>query len=415
MNPHDLVQEIDGKISSMLGSGDFLISELVDTILHGSILTRTSDVHIEPTKRGVRVRFRIDGIFSELSPLPSNLHDQVVSRIKVLAGLISHQKTITQEGRIPLERESSVHDLRVSIIPTITGEKVVLRLFSASEDLLDFESLGYPPAFISAYEKLLFSLRGMVIMTGPSGSGKTTTLYASMMRIQRELDRFASLITLEDPVEYEFDTFCQMPVNRQSGLDFSAGLRAILRQDPEVIMVGEIRDHETCEVALRAGLTGHMVLTTIHAGSSAEVITRLVNMGMEPFIVSSAITGVVAQRLVRTICADCREPVELDESKHAFVKRYLDIDDARFFRGKGCQACRGTGYRGRRPIVELLKFDDSLRALILKKAATSKLREHSIKGGMRTLQQDAMSKVVEGVTTMEEIFRNVPLHDFETG
>ncbi len=412
MSAHTAISHVDSKIQDMLASGDFLISELVDSMLYGSVASHTSDVHIEPTKRGIRVRYRIDGIFSELTALPSGLHDQIVSRIKVMANLISHQKMITQEGRISLERESQKHDLRVSIIPTITGEKVVLRLFSATEELLEFEGLGYTDELIQAYEKLLFSLRGMVIMTGPSGSGKTTTLYASMKRIQRKLDRFASLITLEDPVEYEFDTFCQMPVNRQQGLDFSAGLRAILRQDPEVIMVGEIRDHETCEVALRAGLTGHMVLTTIHAGSSCEVITRLLNMGMEPFIVASAISGVVAQRLVRTICESCKQEVPADAVQQAYVKRLLKREVTTFYEGKGCDECRGTGYSGRRPVVEFLIFDDGLRSLILKKAATSELRDYCVRQGMRTLQADAMVRVIDGDTTIEEVFRNVPLHDF---
>lgn len=413
MNSQASVQAVDAKIQAMLARGDYLISELVDSALYGSVTSGASDVHIEPTKRGIRVRYRIDGIFSELTTLPLALHDQIVSRIKVMADLISHQKNVNQEGRITIERESRVHDLRVSIVPTVTGEKVVLRLFSSDQRLRDLEGLGYSEDIVREYEKLLFSLRGMFIMTGPSGSGKTTTLYASMMAIQKKLDRFTSLITIEDPVEYEFETFCQMPVNRNQGLDFGKGLRAILRQDPEVIMVGEIRDQETCEVALRAGLTGHMVLTTIHAGSSCEVIARLLNMGMEPFVVASAISGVFAQRLIRTICNDCRESYEPDATQVAYVEKTLKKKPGKFYRGRGCKNCRNTGYSGRKPIVEFLVFDDGLRALILKKAATSELRQHVVAKGMKTLQADALQKVVDGVTTMEEIFRSVSLVDSE--
>jgi type IV pilus assembly protein PilB len=406
--------ELDNHLKALVRSNGFRVSEVADLLLKKAVLARASDLHIDPMRTGVRVRYRIDGVFQEATQLPAELHDQLVSRIKVLADLISHRKEIVQEGRISLEVDpGQQQDLRVSIVPTVSGEKVVIRMFSSARATFELGRLGYSPEMAKRVETLLFDLKGMVILTGPSGSGKTTTLYALLREISQKMDAYASIVTIEDPVEYEFGNFGQMQVNRQAGLDFAAGLKAVLRQDPEVIMVGEIRDVETAEVALRAGLTGHLVLSTVHSGSACETVTRLINMGIEPFIVASALTGVIAQRLVRSICESCKEEVEPDKGRLEFVKHTLEKHerDLHFYRGRGCQACQFTGFSGRIPIAELLEIDEGLRGLVLEKAQTSQLRKFMDGRGWRSLLDDGLDKAMAGRTTLEEVFRVVSLRE----
>jgi type II secretory ATPase GspE/PulE/Tfp pilus assembly ATPase PilB-like protein len=405
--------ELDNHLRALVRSPGFRVSEVADLLLKKAVLARASDIHVDPRREGVRVRYRIDGVFQEAAQLPLELHDQLVSRIKVLADLISHRKEIVQEGRISLEVEAGKQqDLRVSIVPTVAGEKVVIRMFSSARATFELPRLGYSQEMIKRIETILFDLKGMLILTGPSGSGKTTMLYALLREIAQKMDAYASVVSIEDPVEYEFGTFGQMQVNRQAGLDFAAGLKAVLRQDPEVIMVGEVRDVETAEVALRAGLTGHLVLTTVHSGSSCETITRLINMGIEPFIVASAVSAVIAQRLVRQICDGCKEEVEPERTRLEWLKKTKHGQKTlRFFRGRGCEKCQFTGFAGRLPIAELLEVDEGLRGLVLEKAQTSQLKKHMTERGWTTLLDDGIDKVISGRTTLEEVFRLVSLRD----
>lgn len=403
---------VDKYLRDKVATADFRISELTDILIQKAIMLKTSDIHIEPTKRGIRVRCRVDGCFQELAVLPSTLHDQLISRIKVLADLISHQRSIVQEGRITYNVGGKPQDLRVSIVPTVSGENAVLRMFSSSQETFELDKLGYERDVVKRIVSMLFDLNGMILLTGPSGSGKTTTLYSLMLEIVREMDDYASMITIEDPVEYEFGLFPQMQVDRNAKLDFASGLAAVLRQDPEVIMVGEIRDTETAEVGLRAALTGHLVLSTIHAGSACETVTRLINMGLEPFIVASALSGVIAQRLVRKVCQACKEDYSPDRSKLEFFSHIMrDRAMPTFHRGKGCEACDFTAYRGRLPVAELLEIDDDLRAMILSKAQTSQIRKHMASKDWTAMVHDGLIKVSKGLTTIEEIFRVVSLRE----
>jgi type II secretory ATPase GspE/PulE/Tfp pilus assembly ATPase PilB-like protein len=407
LTPELTVAETGQAISACLQQDELRISELVDVILRKAVLTDTSDVHIESTHNGLRIRFRVDGVFLDLGYFPIEIHQQVVSRIKVLADLVSHKKEVSQEGRLSVEMSGKRRDFRVSILPTVSGEKVVMRMFNPSLGLFDLNKLGYSDKLVEQLEELLFGLAGMVVLTGPSGSGKTTTLYACLQRLYQEKDQFASLCTIEDPVEYEFGLFSQIPVNRKVGLDFSGILSAVLRQDPEVIMIGEIRDVETCEIALRAGLTGHLVLTTIHSGSACEVVTRLLNMDIEPFVVASALTGVVAQRLARRVCEDCAHPYSPLKVHIDFVERALNRTELKFMKGRGCKECGFTGFRGRVPLAELLRFDDQLRSLVLERPSTATLKRFAVGRGMGSLLEDGLDKVAQGLTTLDEVFRVV--------
>ena len=399
--------ELGKKLVELAQSPQVLVSDIVNAILQKGIWVRASDIHFTPVSEGLRVRYRIDGLFQDLATLPKNIQEQLVSRTKVIAGLVSHKRDIVQEGRISLELEGEKRDLRLSVIPTVLGEKMVIRIFNPKQALIQLEDLGYSPELLRQYEMLLFDLQGMIILTGPSGSGKTTTLYSSLYKIATELDQYASIVTLEDPVEYTVGLFAQMQVNRLHGIDFVRGLAAILRQDPQVIMVGEIRDSETCEVALRAGLTGHLLLTTIHSGTSYEVITRLLNMGIEPFVIASAVTGIMAQRLVRTICPHCKGPYKPDSVKLEYFQQVEDLAGVEFVRGHGCAKCEYSGFQGRVPVAELLVFNEQIRQFILRKAASHEIRNFVIRSGMRTFLHDGLAKVRGGLTTIEEVFRVV--------
>ncbi|MEZ6186070.1 MAG: GspE/PulE family protein [Planctomycetota bacterium] len=411
------LEDLAAYLARMVAGRDFRVSEVVDALLKKAVLAKTSDIHLEPTKSGTRVRYRIDGVLRDAALLPSTLHDQLVSRIKVLSDLLTHRRDIVQEGRISIDVGELTTDLRVSIVPTVGGEKVVIRVFSMHDAVFDLSRVGYSPDMQRRLKAVLFDLEGLFLLTGPSGSGKTTTLYSILNEIQREMEDFASITTIEDPVEYEFGTFSQMQVNRQVEFDFAAGLKAALRQDPEVIMVGEIRDAETGEVALRAGLTGHLVLSTLHSGSAPETVTRLINMGLEPFVVASALTGTIAQRLVRKLCAECVEPHELDPVKLDLIKRLRHAPEGeaqetpQFYRGAGCEACGFSGFSGRLPIAEFLTIDEDLRGLILDKARTGTIRKHLLTKGWTSLFDDGLEKAMAKLTTFGEVMRRVSLRE----
>jgi type IV pilus assembly protein PilB len=400
-------------ITRLISTDGFRISELCDVLLKKGILSRASDIHIEPNRQGVRVRYRIDGVFQDAAYLPAGLHDQLVSRIKVLGDLLSHRREIVQEGRVRITINNQESDLRISIVPTVAGEKVVGRVYSVHDAISDLNEIGYTGKMLRRLRGILFDLEGLFLLCGPSGSGKTTTLYALLHELQREMDAYASIITIEDPVEYEFGLWSQMQVNRNVDFDFAAGLRASLRQDPEVMMVGEIRDRETAEVALHAGLTGHLVLSTLHAGSAPETVTRLINMDLEPFVVASALTGVIAQRLLRRVCTDCRVEVEPDPNKLALIKRLMrDYEgDLTMYRGKGCEACGFAGFRGRIPVAEFLDVDEDVRTMILEKARTSEILRSLQDTGWKTLLDDGLEKASQGLTTFEEVLRSISLRE----
>ena len=420
------IEEVGEQILRLIETDGFLVSEVVDLLLQKAVLTRCSDIHLEPVRRSgreaekgwaVRIRYRIDGAFHRLVELPIDLLEKVVSRIKVMSDLLSHRKDIVQEGRISLNTERGRTDLRVSVVPTVAGEKVVIRIFTVSDAMFDLSSVGYDASMLHQIKANVFDLQGLFLLTGPSGAGKTTTLYAILHEIQREMDDYASIITIEDPVEYECGLWSQMQVSRKNEFTFAAGLKASLRQDPQVIMVGEIRDIETAEVALRAGLTGHMVLSTLHSGSAPETVTRLINMDLEPFVVASALSGTIAQRLVRAICPDCKKPVELDESRTNLVRRLGNFAEdeplGEFFDAAGCEGCNFTGYHNRLPVAEFLSVDEDIRNLILDKARTTTIRNHLLSQGWRTLLEDGLRKAAQGKTTFEEIMRNVSLREVQ--
>ncbi|MBX5477016.1 MAG: Flp pilus assembly complex ATPase component TadA [Clostridia bacterium] len=374
----------------------------VDRILQEAVADGASDVHIETLGDRLRVRLRLDGVLHEKGTLPADLHPQVVSRLKILAGLDISERRLPQDGRIRMRVLGREVDMRVATMPTIHGEKVEIRILDRERGLVALDRLGFQDEALAAYRRLIARPHGLILVTGPTGSGKTTTLMASLMELNTP-DR--NLVTIEDPVEYELPGVNQVQVNVRAGLTFASALRAFLRQDPNVIMVGEIRDGETAEIAVRAALTGHLVLSTLHTNDAPSTPTRLQDMGVEPYLVAAALTGVVAQRLVRRLCERCREPYELPAS--APERRALGIPDGSFvaYRPRRCSHCAGTGYRGRAPLFEVLPFDEELSSLVGRAATTAVLREAARRKGMITLREDGVRKAALGWTSLEEVAR----------
>ncbi|MBU0635287.1 MAG: Flp pilus assembly complex ATPase component TadA [Candidatus Omnitrophica bacterium] len=378
------------------------VIELVEETIAAAVKERATDIHIEPDENCVRVRCRIDGFLREFKTYPHELLPSVVSRIKVLSGLDISEKRVPQDGRFQFELEKHRIDLRVSTLPTVLGEKVVMRILDKALVMMELGKLGFSKDDLAGLNSLIKRPYGMMLVTGPTSSGKTTTLYSALQEINT-VEK--NILTVEDPVEYRLKMINQVQVNPKAGLTFAAGLRSFLRQDPNVIMIGEIRDKETAEIAVQSALTGHLVFSTVHTNDAPSTITRLVDMGVESFLVASAVTGILAQRLIRTICHNCKEefvPVE-DSLKNLF----LDQDRAHitFYRGKGCENCRGTGYQGRIGIYELMVINDRIRELILKNAPTVALRSEAKTNGMHTLREDGLEKVTLGLTTIEEVLR----------
>jgi len=381
------------------------ISEVVDIVIEQGTRHRASDIHFESYKDVLRIRYRIDGFFRDVLTLPAEHHDRLIARLKVMADLNAHEKTMPQDGRISLQIANKRVDYRINTVPTVTGEKAVVRVFDSTRFVFDMDKLGLYPEIQKQLEEVLLGLQGSVIVAGPTGSGKTTTLYAALQKLAKLRSESASIITIEDPVEVNFGLFPQMEVNRKFGLTFSECLRAVLRQDPEAIMVGEIRDPETCEIAMRAGLTGHLVLTTVHSGTAAEVITRILDMGIEPFIVASSITAVVAQRLVRVICKRCRAVYEPPEYMAETLKKWFGKEGVRLFKGTGCPRCNHAGYSGRTVIAELLVMGDKIRSSVVRKASTNELNRVACEEGMVPLFRSGLRQVRDGRTTIEEVLR----------
>jgi general secretion pathway protein E len=379
------------------------IIKLVNSLLFEAAKKRASDIHIEPFERDLLIRYRIDGVLYNVLTPPKRLQASIISRVKIMSGLNIAEKRLPQDGRISIKIAGRDVDIRVSAIPTAHGERLVLRLLDKGNLLLQLTEIGLDEPRLKTLNHLVRLSHGIVLVTGPTGSGKTTTLYAALNTINAP-DK--NIITIEDPIEYQLRGVGQMQVNPKINLTFAAGLRSILRQDPDVIMVGEIRDGETAEIAIHASLTGHLVFSTLHTNDAAGAITRLLDMGIEPFLVASSLVAIVAQRLVRILCSACRQSYHpsLDELAKLGVSAER-ASATTWFRAGGCSECLSTGYRGRIGIYEILVLDDELRALVLAKTDANSIKARAMEHGMRTLREDGAQKVVSGITTTEEVLR----------
>jgi type IV pilus assembly protein PilB len=375
------------------------VVKLANALMLRAISMRASDIHIEPHQRRVRVRFRIDGLLQEVMTIPKDLQHALVSRIKIIATLDIAERRIPQDGRCTLVAPQGQFDFRVSTFPGVFGEKVVIRILDKNAATIDMNKLGMSEECLRRLQQRLIEPQGLILVTGPTGSGKTTTLYASLHYINKV---FRNIITIEDPVEYQLDGICQGNVNPRAGVTFATGLRAILRQDPDVILVGEVRDGETASIAVESALTGHLVLTSLHANDSASAITRLVDMGIEPFLLGSSLTCSIAQRLVRTICPKCEESYEPDSVALQLLELPLDGD---YKRGRGCDHCAKTGYRGRCGVYEVLEISSDIRRMVVAGRHSTEIRDAATAAGMTDLRGDARLKVLQGVTTVEEVLR----------
>jgi type IV pilus assembly protein PilB len=383
------------------------IIKLVNMLLTDAVKRRASDIHIEPYEKEYRVRFRIDGMLATIMSPPTKLKDAITSRIKIMAKLDISEKRLPQDGRIMLKmnidgRKKQL-DYRVSTLPTLWGEKIVLRLLDKENLRLDMTQLGFEPESLEKFQTAILKPYGMVLVTGPTGSGKTNTLYSAISLLNKP---DTNIMTAEDPVEFQLAGVNQVQMKEQIGLNFAAALRSFLRQDPNIILVGEIRDFETGEIAIKAALTGHLVLSTLHTNGAPETISRLMNMGIEPFLVATSVHLIVAQRLVRRICKDCKEQVDLPAK--ALVEAGFTPTEAKtvkVFKGKGCSVCNGSGYKGRAGLYEVMEVDDELRELILVGASAVELKKKAVDRGMITLRRSGLIKATQGVTTLEEVAR----------
>ena len=382
------------------------IIKLVNLIIWNALQMRASDIHIEPFEDQLLVRYRIDGVLQEASSPPPNLHAAIISRIKIMADLDISERRTTQDGRIQIKLGSREIDIRVSIMPTVWGENVVMRLLDKTALMLDLNDLGFERETLNSFAELIRASHGIVLITGPTGSGKTTTLYSALALLNT---KDVKIITIEDPVEYQIPGINQIHVNPKVGLTFASGLRSILRQDPDKVMVGEIRDLETAETAIQASLTGHFVFSTLHTNDAPSAITRLIDMGVEPYLITSSVIGVVAQRLVRVLCPHCKEKYETDNEE--YIERLMLPENVKtkgtqtYYRSVGCEKCRDTGYMGRISLFELMDTTEAIKKLTLEHAASYEIKKQAIKDGMITLQQDGWKKACDGITTIEEVLR----------
>jgi len=380
------------------------IAAFVDAVLVTAINDRASDIHFEPFESEFKIRARVDGALYELTSPPQSLAPNIVGRIKVMAALKPDERRRPQDGRIPRTMpDGRKIDLRVSCLPTQFGESVVLRVLDRQAITLDLDVLGFPDEMLSRMKDIIKTPNGIFIVTGPTGSGKTTTLYSALAEVNGIGDK---ILSVEDPVEFDIDGIMQVPVNEQVGMTFHSGLRAFLRQDPDIIMVGEMRDLETAQISIQAALTGHLVLSTLHTNDASGAVTRLLDMGVEPFLISSSLLCVLAQRLIRTICKKCKSPFEPTDNQLQMLNLDpADLGGKEFFYGRGCSTCHDTGYHGRRGIFELLTINDPVRELIDQSAPTMVIRQKAIEGGMKTIREDGLRGIYDGDTTVEEVLR----------
>jgi len=374
------------------------VIQLVSVLIENAVKDRASDIHIEPGEANVRVRYRVDGILYEKEVMPVRMQSAVSSRIKLLSQMNIAERRLPQDGRIKGHFGGRDIDIRVSTIPTIYGESIVMRLLDRDTYFITLTDIGFDEALIEKYESIINRPYGMILITGPTGSGKTTTLYASLDRINSPEKK---IITIEEPVEYLMRGINQIQVRPKIGLTFASGLRHIVRQDPDIIMVGEVRDLETAGISIHAALTGHLIFSTLHTNDAPGAITRLMDMGVENYLVSSTLIGVMAQRLVRRVCPDCKEKFKAADN----IRAELSADIHEVWKGKGCSNCLGTGYRGRIAIFELLLVDDAIRDLVMSHATVREIKDKAIALGMRTLRQDGIEKIKKGITTVDEVMR----------
>ncbi|NLE29459.1 MAG: Flp pilus assembly complex ATPase component TadA [Phycisphaerae bacterium] len=412
----DLIDEIkkDSELSKLQGRGDSVdldtlkemaesnpVKKLLNLILFQAIRDKAADIHFEPFEEEFRIRYRIDGVLYEMESPPRHVAMALASRVKVMANLDIAERRVPQDGRIPLTLRGQPVDLRVSVLPTMFGESIVMRVLDRSQVSLDIEKLGFREDDTRLFRQLIHKPHGVIVVTGPTGSGKTTTLYSALNELN-SVD--VKILTAENPVEYDIQGLMQVQVNEEIGLTFARCLRAYLRQDPDIILVGEIRDLETATIAIQAALTGHLVFTTLHTNDAPSTIARLVDLGVEPFLMTATVEAIVAQRLVRKICRDCKTP--FTPTEEMLLELNLtpeDVKGKQFYYGKGCEACNNTGYRGRMGIYEIMVLDDEMRDLIVNQASTQVLRQEARKRGMRTLRQAGLLALYDGSTTIEEI------------
>ena len=382
-------------------TSDAPIIKLVNHIFSQAVKSQASDIHIEPYQQHLQVRFRLDGVLHNVLSPPRRLHAAIVSRIKVMARLDIAEKRLPQDGRTEVKIGERLVDVRVSSLPTAFGERVVLRLLEKSGKLLSMEEIGLTAAALAEMKRLLHLSHGIILVTGPTGSGKTTSLYAALSSINSP-DK--NILTIEDPIEYQLDGIGQMQVNPKINLTFASGLRSMVRQDPDVILVGEIRDRETADIAIHAALTGHLVFSTLHTNDSASAVTRLIDMGIEPFLVSTAVQAIIAQRLVRLLCTHCKEAYEPEEAQWAELRSSREVTGP-IFRADGCEKCLETGYRGRTGIYEFLLLSEAIKGLVLKTSDANQINKAARAEGMASLREDGINKVMEGRTTISEVLR----------
>ncbi len=379
------------------------IIRLVNTFIKQAVTDRASDIHVEPFEKELTVRFRIDGILYNMYTPPKRYQGAIISRIKIMANLNIAENRLPQDGRIQLKIAGKDIDIRVSTFPTYYGERIVLRILNKSDMSFDLAAIGFDEHTLAEFDKLIKKTYGIVLVTGPTGSGKSTTLYSVLTKLNSD---DVNILTVEDPIEYQISGIGQMQVKPSINLTFASGLRSILRQDPDIVMVGEIRDHETAEIAVQAALTGHRVFSTLHTNDAASGITRLIDMGIEPFLITSSVNAYLAQRLVRKICPSCREPYKPSPKVLADLGiKPSQLKGGKLFRGKGCEKCLNTGYAGRYGIFELLVLTSGVRKMIMEHAEAQLIKEFAIKEGMKTLLQDGIDKSIEGMTTIEEVLR----------
>lgn len=395
-------QEIDVE-ELLAATGDTSVIQLVNIIVVQAVEEGASDIHIEPFEKEMRVRYRVDGILYERTSPPKNMHAAIVSRIKIMSQLDIAERRRPQDGRFGIKLKGRDVDFRVSVLPTAHGEKVVLRILDKSASARRLDELGFDDEALAKFKEAICAPFGMVLVTGPTGSGKTTTLYAALTEInQPEIN----IITVEDPIEYQMMGINQVQVNPDIDLTFAAGLRSILRQDPNVVLVGEIRDQETADIAIKAALTGHLVFSTLHTNNASGAITRLDDMGVEPFLISSSLLMVLAQRLVRKVCEGCKKEIEIDSATLERCQyKAVPGEEPRFCHGSGCHRCGGSGYKGRMSVMELLKMDDELRSLVVTRASAAEIKKVALKQGMQTLRMNALRKAAQEATTLEEVLR----------
>ncbi|HWI54132.1 MAG TPA: type II secretion system ATPase GspE [Desulfobacteria bacterium] len=409
--PEDLGIDIDESVLDQLREivEDAPIVKLANSLLAQAVASRASDIHLEPREKELRVRYRVDGVLTEVTKFPKRMQAPIISRFKIMANLDIAERRIPQDGRIKMKIENKEIDFRVSTLPTIVGEKVVLRILDKSMGLISLQELGMVPEVMSRFRHVINQPHGIILVTGPTGSGKTTTLYATLGDINSSEK---NIITLEDPVEYTLEGINQVQLNIKAGLTFAGGLRSILRQDPDVIMVGEIRDSETARIAIQSAMTGHLVLSTLHTNTAAATLIRLVEMGIEPFLVASSVVGIIAQRLVRRLCPECKEPYEpSDELVKKFQLSRHDDKKLILFGPKGCPMCGNTGFKGRLALQEVLFMSSKIKDRVTAKATASVIEAEAANEGMALLWEDGLRKVLLGITSLEEVMRAVYVSD----